>query len=447
MRQDQREIPQHGSFLNECDVTVHFVRFHLVGKALAPLLEYVFSKTTRDELSGPLKEALTVSILSKARLRGHIDSRASLQQARGLLDDGVPEYVHASVAYWESVIERLDGQYGASQRAVTRYYDRRNAKRPANNKRLNALHGHLWISLLETQLQLNDYGDSRSTIAEGDWTVLQEQCQSAMEVRVTRRKWLLLSKMLVSEGDFPRARDCLKDCLNSLNQLGHILPDDMIRYRVISALCDVYSNLGDFCSAHSIIAVEIEKLSVKDVLPKSYRRLLVSALEIDIARKSYDEAHAKVRTLEHKFSSINKLDSSDELLHIRTVVAAGRVLHLQGRFREAIRRWESVLALIKKYRTFRDEGFTYAFTRLSIGLSYLRLHQTPNNSMAPIETFSISDASDAIDGGISILGRQRPDYWIPTIVTDWIPYLISEIHVSKPGWKNLEVPWSPLAKI
>lgn len=113
------------------------------------------------------------------------------------------------------------------------------------------------------------------------------------------------------------------------------------------------------------------------------------------------------------------MDVSDQLLHVRILVASARICHVRNQFLEAIRRWDIALIHVHKYGSFEGEGFTYAVIHLSKSLAYLEIGDH-------------GGAAVSFHRGNEILRSGIRDYWIPTLVA-WAEE-ISRKTQSIAGW-------------
>ena len=153
---------------------------------------------------------------------------------------------------------------------------------------------------------------------------------------------------------------------------------------------------------YKLLIPEIEKERKKVSKTKSFRRLLVTLIDTNIQRYRYDNTISIIAELGDTFNHLSNLDVSDQLLHVRTLVASARICHCQSQFHEALQRWEVALIHMQKYKSFEGEGFTYAIIHLSISLAHL-------------ESGDVEEARKAFKRAEMICSRGMRDFWIPTL--------------------------------
>lgn len=153
--------------------------------------------------------------------------------------------------------------------------------------------------------------------------------------------------------------------------------------QVLCSLADLYCDLaevyrgtttpifGDSLKAvRLLMAPEIKKTSTKS---KAFRRLLVSTIEINIQQHRYEEARKTIKHLKEDYGRLVNLDFSDQLLHVRVMVAIARISQVNSEFDQAIEEWKTILAHVRKYASFEGEGFTYAVIYISLSLAYFKI--------------------------------------------------------------------------
>src|SRR2546423_5067328 len=154
------------------------------------------------------------------------------------------------------------------------------------------------------------------------------QVPSPMELRVLPSKLVVEAKLYRSQGHFNTVQKYLEECLPAL------LPQDANRYQVICSLADVYCDLGLPENADALVTPEIIFQRGSGTRSKALRRLLVSAIDADLGRGLYDSAESMVEEVETIYTTLSNLDVSDQLLHVRTLVASARIHHYKSQFPE-----------------------------------------------------------------------------------------------------------------
>ena len=147
--------------------------------------------------------------------------------------------------------------------------------------------------------------------------------------------------------------------------------------------------------------------------------MLVVLIDSDIQRRLYGNALRIIEELGDTFNGLSDLDVSDQLLHVRVLVASARICHYVSQFDQALQKWEAALVYVQTYKSFEGEGFTYAIIHLSISLAHL-------------ESGNTGEAWKAFDCAKKICSRNVRDFWIPTLA-DWVRFIATSIQ-SLTGW-------------
>jgi hypothetical protein len=196
----------------------------------------------------------------------------------------------------------------------------------------------------------------------------------------------------------------------------------MSRIQVLCSLADVYCDLGLPAQAEAILAPEIERNENRR--GKTFRRLLVSAIDANIGLCLYENGERFVRETDAIFNDLTNLDVVDQLLHVRVLIASARIAYYKSQFSEALSKWEVALRYVQKYASFSGEGFTYAAIHFSICLAHLGC----DNTVEGWESFQRAE---------KILCRGMRDFWIPTLASRWFPDLLVRIEALE-GWKSCQ---------
>jgi hypothetical protein len=165
------------------------------------------------------------------------------------------------------------------------------------------------------------------------------------------------------------------------------------------------------------ILLELQNIGRKS---KSYRRLLVSMATARTECAQYDTAETIVQELEPMFSDLGEFDVSDELLHVRILVISARINRSKLRCHDALKICHTALSSLKRYRSFKSEGYTYAVFHLLISDLQVQLN-------------NIAEARRAFDIASSVLGTGMKDFWIPGLAS-WRQHLEDGIFF-KMNWK------------
>lgn len=372
----------------------------------------------KNELPLFVKEAVLECLVAKSGLGTAYISRHDLQEAEGLLRQGQPvsNYLEAAISHRQSTLARLEANYERSQ-ALSSWCC--SSAHCHDDRRLHSWHLHLFVSHLKTLNLQEKFEEAHEQLKQWNMPAMP----SLMECQVIPSFSLVASEIERSLGRLNVAKGYLEDCYRCT-----LLESDPKRFQIVCALIDVRCALGELESARVLVGDEIQKLGFVGGLSKALRRLQVSSLDVDISEQSPESlinADSKITGLVQCFNAMTKLDISDQLLHVRTLAASARIYHLQSDYPQAIEQWEKVKACAVSYSAFRDEGFTFAFSQLSIGYAYMRLAGNPASSSYYHQYAEV--ASDKIAEANSIFEKEKDNYWIPLIVTSWLPRIRSEI--------------------
>jgi len=391
-------------------------------KFLLPALIHTLQAARQEDIATRIRSEALEALLAASKVGGLQSRRSVLTMATHFLEDESPPYLQAEMAHQQSNISRLVADFRQSERLIHDYCCRcrdysdrcipnfyRHFQSERVSKRLNALYGRLHGSHLENLVQCDTYSLAIEEV--DDWRTSKPS--SLMECRVLPSRTITVAKIYRSQGLFTDARPSLESCLRTL------LPQDSNRCPLLCSLADVYCDLHLPDKANELITLEIEKERQKVAKTKSLRRLLVSLIDVDIQRGLYDNALRIVEELQDTFNELSDLDVSDQLLHVRVLVASARICHYSSRFGHALRRWEATLIRVQAYTSFEGEGFTYAIIHLSMSLAHL-------------ESGNDREARSAFERAKKIYSRGVRDFWIPTLAA-WGQHLVVRIR-SLIGW-------------
>ncbi|KAK0889498.1 hypothetical protein LTR02_015407 [Friedmanniomyces endolithicus] len=367
-------------------------RYVATGKALQPLLQAALEQSEGMNVPACVKNSATEALMAAPNIGSAVTRQKTLAMATPLIDDKAPDYLLAEAAHQQSVVSRLVADFDGSERYIQEFYrragisDLSELEMPAQNepveslnRRLYALCGRLHVSHLGNLVQTGRYEVALREVKS--WKMPENP--SLMEIRVLPSKNLLISKIFRAQGRFVDAQCVLQQC--------PLLPNDTYRYQVISGRADAYNDLDQSEEAHT-----------------------------DIQTARYEEARRSVHQLAIMFRGLHNLDVSDQLLHVRMLVASARLYHCNAEFRQAIEGWKRVLVHVQRYATFHLGGYTHAISNLSLSLAHLHVME-------------IDDAREAFECAKGILSRTPQDYWIPTLAK-WVDFVASDIE-RRVGWR------------
>ncbi len=401
------------------------------------LLVQRFSKANLEipeSIRKKASEALLAASQSSCQVRQEV-----LPIVAEFVDNRSPLHLQAELAHQQSISSRLSAGFDRSERfihdfccqcgsyketCIPQFYQQ---LRPEQvDQKLNAAYGRLHRSHLENLVQCDKY---KSAIEEVDnWQV--PKYPSTLETNVRPSLTVTVCKIFRSQGLFLDIRERLELCLGVLE---HEDPNKILVLCCLAdACCDLAEARRDFDMSKaqdSLKAVQLlidPEMKKKSTKSKAFRRLMTSTIQVDIQRNRHEDARTNIEEMKGIFSSLSNLDVSDQLLHVRVLVASARTYQDDSRFVEAVEEWKTVLAHVQRYSSFEGEGFTYAAVHLSLSLVYLKIGDS-------------SKARVSFDHAEGLLSRGVLDYWIPTLWA-WTEDTLSKIHSLRgweSGWKRL----------
>ena len=401
--------------------------FRTIVDLLTPCLFDTLQRVKLASLSMCLKNEVSEALIV-ALPKVSLQRRQTLLSAIAkLVDKESPLYLQAALSLQQSILSRLAGDYDDSERfihdfcchcevptqACLRNFYQRLPQR--GNRRLNSLYGRLHASHLENLVQ-----DEKHHLAIQDidnWK--SPNPASPMENRVTPCVTIVISKVFRSHGLFQEALHRLQICTGVLQEL----QVQAQRPQVLCYIADTLLDLDQSQSASEILALEIERERQKPVKTKALRRFLVSATDAFIQQELYDEANISITELEEIFEDLDNLDTSDELLRRRVLIAQARVCQLRLQFSTAVQKWQLVLEHLQKYKNFESEGFTHATAHVSTAL-------------ALIELDNLDHARTSFERSQSILRKVNWGHCIPTLYA-WTHCALLQIE-RKTVWSKAE---------
>jgi hypothetical protein len=386
-------------------------QYQYLVESLFPLLDHVLVSLEGVNISATVKDEIAEVLLAACR----IDSvrQDALSKVTTFLDDESPPYLRASLALGKSTWLRLSGDYKNSEYAIHNFYCQCGSLKdecfpnafgslPSETSgRLRALHGLLHRSHLENLVQCERNRLATSQIE--DWKM--PRSASAMEQNALATIMLTCCKIHRSQRDFESIRLLLEHSLQRLKG------SESVYYQMFCQLLDAYTDLELPQNFESLIRSTKWRLLRKT--SSAYRRVLVCSLDADLQREHFDDAKNNIIILFQTFQALQPVNVSDQLLHMRVLVASARIRQLCSEFDQAICEWNDALECVQRYASFSGEGFTYAAIHLSISLAYLMVDKNEN-------------ARESFERGQRILHQGKRDYWIPTLPA-WVHYVTVKI--------------------
>ncbi|KAI9168011.1 hypothetical protein HJFPF1_04155 [Paramyrothecium foliicola] len=333
----------------------------------------------------------------------------ALDRARALVRKSMPYHLHASIALFQSIVCRQDGDLEKSNAAINDFVIQ--GFRPVTRLDHGVL-GRLHISHVETKIQ--QYDDDVGSMLY-NWQ--GKHPLSKLETEVTRRLQVLASKFLLSIGDFEAAKASLEHYL----ALNLSEPQRTNTHRlVVGRLAETYSELHDFDRAIQTVEPHLEKLDESRKIGRPDRRLRLALIEANIEKGIFDHSGAILAEIAASEPS-DRDDVVEQLLTIRRLIAEARTVHLQCHYDKALDCWKHIQVLIDQYQQFKSRYyFVLAVVHVSIAHARLNLDK-------------IEDAEQSWSEAIGILKTNRCEFCLPGFATLWLRKLVKEIHQSR-GW-------------
>ena len=289
----------------------------------------------------------------------------------------LPDYLLLAAAHRQSVLLRAKGDHDQSDDLILDVLNRIVVR----DIRSHCLHGRLLLSRAENAILRKDFNKAISYLQQ--W-----ECKNVpaigYELQVIRLKNTVLGRTLRYQGEFARAMECLDTILMTI-------PTEGSRYHVMHHLADVYCELNLATKAEELLREDIEKLkSCGKHRSKAFRRLLLPFADAYIGQHKYEEATAVLVQLSDIFNTISGHNVSDQLDHVRSILALLRIAYDGSRWSEALEYSELALDLVQKYETFSKGNFYIGVIYLFRTIIYFELRQWPHSQ----EAFALAKVCD-----------------------------------------------------
>ncbi|KIW80568.1 hypothetical protein Z517_07184 [Fonsecaea pedrosoi CBS 271.37] len=136
---------------------------------------------------------------------------------------------------------------------------------------------------------------------------------SQYELQVVRLKNTVFGRVSRYHGDFAHAADCLTLCIKAVST-------ESSRYHHKHHLADVLCELQRSRDAENLSKCDTEDLRIHGKQrSKAFRRLLLPRTEACIQQHKFEDAWSTLRQLDETFGSLDFLDVSDQLGHVRSI--------------------------------------------------------------------------------------------------------------------------------
>lgn len=336
----------------------------------------------------------------------------------------MPYHLHASVVLFQSTLSRVEGDLVKSE-AQLRDFAYKGPK-PVT-RRDHSLLGRLHISQVETKIKL---GDKDVAMFIYEWEA--QEPRSTLDTEVTFRLQGTAARYFQSVGEFSTAKASLDQVL-SLDSTKPIRSNT--RRLLVGRLADVCSEMGEYGQALNLAKTEINRSSAPDRSSRWFLRLILAAVEAHIGLGQLEAAESLLEELANREPKALQ-DIHDEQLHMRRLIASARLVHTRSPPDEAVVRWQKVLCEAEKMHTL--SGFVAAIVTLFLAHAYLMAGDRDG-------------ARRAWATGLGTLSSCKCEYWLPTVSTLWLGWIVQDVHrlqgwsfrMMRPGGKT-DVVWPSL---
>ncbi|KAH7129084.1 hypothetical protein EDB81DRAFT_697144 [Dactylonectria macrodidyma] len=385
-------------------------------KAIWNLLNITSNK---QKLATSLRSHVVEALLFFAERDFFLIRQIAVARARTLFRKSMPYYLHASLVLYESIIDRMDGRLDKSDAKIKSFMS--NAPDTIShyesavtsiNYATSALRGRLHVSHIENKVQRYDSDVASSMYG---WEGIQPL--SSFEIEVTRRLQGTAAKFFQTIGDFEPAKASLEQHL-WLNSATPIRPNT--RMLITSKLAECHCELKEYEKSIGIIQSLLEDLQESQKKGRPFRRLLLALTEARIGQGNLDAAETLLQQLED-IEPPELDDTNDQLLHMRRLIDAARVVHDRLRFVDAVEAWKLTLKKMEQLPIFRAKHrWTAAVIHLSMAHAQL--------TIMDIEPGRLSWGT-----AVQMSRIERCEYVIPGLATLWLPKIVGAVN-ELTGW-------------
>ncbi|OJD26415.1 hypothetical protein ACJ73_02206 [Blastomyces percursus] len=334
--------------------------FYDDGKLLLPYLEFAWQyiQEARElTLSNEARDSLMESSLAACRLVHPSHASEIISLLEKIQGSNLPGYLQMAIVAQRSTALRYLGSHDKSDDVINDVLEKMSPE--SNDVRSHCSYGRLLLSRAENSLLRNEFKEAALQLTS--WMIRSHP--SGLELKVARLKNTALGRVLRYNGDFAGAHRYLKECLKMVN--------GSARYHIMHHLADVYCELNKAEEAENLVVDEVSRLRADGKqCSKRFRRLALPLAEAYIKQGRLEAARSVLQELLEIFKLLvgARLDVTDQLGHVRSIISLARVSWHENRWVEALQSLETALSLTGKYDTFLDGNFYSGVISLFLSL-------------------------------------------------------------------------------
>lgn len=231
--------------------------------------------------------------------------------------------------------------------------------------RTACLVGELRLSLAENSILRNEYVRAEA-IVDGIETIDNTHL---LVTRLLERKWTAKARIFRFMGKFAAAVDPLRSYLGvrrTFSRSSHC--------HVVRVLANVYVELQRFASAEQPLDCCLSGMSnSQKTHPRAYNRLLLSKADIEIAQSRYNAAEKTLHQVASSFKIRPPVTQTDQLDHVRTAIAALRIMMHTGQWTKAQTSSTQAFELTESYTSFTKTNYYKGYITQINAMSRVRL--------------------------------------------------------------------------
>ena len=376
----------------------------------------VFSETG---LEIPCTRNVAEALLAASNF-GNIRHRQDVLTAAAGLQRAAPQIdLGAETAHRQSVFLRLVGRISDSESVLHAVLGSARRRAMIRSPIPHPLFGRLHLSRANNYVYQFQFTDADEELRK--WLPLEDFSEEQFEVLWSQT--YCRARVLKGLGRFSEAKDCLESCLCAYDLT------ESKRLLIQSTLADLYCELdyrqskahqtlegyfapgsGYLGKGEAIIRPQVEQARQYGSRSKSFRRLLLSLLEIEVRSERYREAELLANEALDLYHDLAYSDIVDRLGHVRVLIALARISPLAM----AEQRWLFALDQNKLYNPSEEDVFTS-------GLIYLFVSSVNYKIGNPNRGF------ESLRRAGCILDRRKPQFLIPGVGTYLFDFVRMEL--------------------